>query len=107
MFRINSKDPRGHFRAGRFWPHEGIEVGNLSKEALAALEADPRIVVERQEAGLEAMTVEQLKALAAERGVDLGEAKKKAEIIEALTAAASAAPASENEGSSPPGDPQD
>ncbi|REJ34525.1 MAG: hypothetical protein DIU84_07715 [Bacillota bacterium] len=33
---------------------------------------------------LEAMTVAQLRALAAERGVDLGQARRKADIIAAL-----------------------
>lgn len=38
-------------------------------------------------AGLEAMTIKELQALAAEKGIDLGDATKKADIIAAVEAA--------------------
>ncbi|MFK3857821.1 hypothetical protein [Agrobacterium pusense] len=55
--------------------------------------AEAKATQEPAQDGLDGMSVKQLEALAAERGVDLTGKRKKAEIIEALEAAASQEPA--------------
>lgn len=65
---------------------KGYRIINAS-----AFDAKVHEVYEDGPAGLADMTVPALKALAEERGVDLGDATKKADIIAALELAAEAA----------------
>jgi hypothetical protein len=44
-YLIQSSAPQGHRRAGLTIPPTGIEIEELSKEQLAALRADPRVVL--------------------------------------------------------------
>jgi hypothetical protein len=59
---------------------------DLAKRGLIEGSAAPKKKAEPD--GLEAMTVDQLKAHAAEKGFDLGDATKKADIIAAIEKAA-------------------
>lgn len=50
--RIRAVRPEGRFRAGRFWPAEGVVLaeGTLDDDAQAAIEADPYLRIEPADA---------------------------------------------------------
>lgn len=99
---IRSTAAGGHRRCGMRFGSESIAIpeSSLEDETRAALEADPRLVIEIGEGpfegdadappNLEGMTVAQLRQFASTRAIDLPQGGRKAELItkiqEAITA---------------------
>lgn len=85
MIRVfaKSKRPQGHYRAGQFWPFAGKWADDVSADGLKLLRGDRYIVLETAKP-LEEMTVDELRSYAAARGIDLGDAKKRDDILAKL-----------------------
>ena len=85
------QDNKHAYNVGDVFPREGVEA---SAERIAELSGTENKqgcpLIEKVENGLDKMKLDELKAYAAEKGVELGEAKTKAEILEKIKEAEAA-----------------
>lgn len=89
---IHSTTRGGHRRAGMRFVREpvAIDAASISESVLQQLQADPRLVVQEGDgpfegdpdgSGLSHLTVRELRERAAADGIELGDARRKDEII--------------------------